>query len=117
MVNSNVNGTKYSSSTTWTGNKYLINCSAYNYQYYDSTQTEPINYSVSKLYFDKPTAGKEIYAETYGLFGEIKPLSNGEMKLEIPKSQIIFHYDTIGNLMNVEMVNPVKNFEIKRSIP
>lgn len=115
MVTSNVNGTKYSSTTKWTGDNYIINCNAYNYQYSDSSKTTPINYSVSKLYFDKPSAGKEIYAETYGLLGEIKPIHGGEMKFEIPKSQIIFHYDKTGNLVNVEMVNPVKNFEIIKS--
>lgn len=115
-VNSSVNGNSYTSNTVWDGRKYKIDCNAYKYSYYDSSRTEAINWSVSKLYFEKPEVCTEVYAETYGRFSEFKKEKNNQFRFEVlnPKSKQIYYYnDTL--LGKVEMINSIKNFEIVRN--
>ncbi|MGE0566510.1 MAG: DUF6134 family protein [Bacteroidia bacterium] len=113
-VSSNVNGNSYASNTIWDGQKYKIDCSAYKYSYSDSSRTEPIYWSVSKLYFEKPDVGAEIYAETYGRFSEFKKGGNNQFQVEVQKSKQIYYYDN-SLLGKVEMINSIKNFEIERN--
>lgn len=116
-VNSSVNGDSYTSNTVWDGRKYKIDCNAYKYSYSDSSRTEPINWSVSKLYFEKPEVDTEVYAETYGKFSEFKKEKNNQFRFEVanPKSKQIYYYND-SLLGKVEMINSIKNFEIvKRS--
>lgn len=113
-VSSNVNGKSYASNTIWDGKKYKINCNAHKYSFADSSRTEPIYWSVSKLYFEKPEEGAEVYAETYGRVSEFKKEKNNQFRIEVQENKQIYYYnDTL--LGKVEMINSIKNFEIERN--
>jgi len=107
-----INGKRYQSKTLWNGNKYLINCSTYKYSYSDSSRTSPIYWSVSKLYFEKPRANSEVFAETYGKINVLTELNPNQFKFEIPKSKQIYKYDKNNSIESVEMINLIKNFEV-----
>lgn len=111
-VNSIVNGNTYASNTLWDGNKYKIDCNAYKYSYSDSSRTMPIYWSVSKLYFEMPNTGDEVYAETYGQFSQFKREKNNQFRLEVQKTKQVYHYNGDSLLGSVEMINPIINFEI-----
>ncbi len=111
-VNSIVNGKSYISSTLWDGRKYKMDCSTYKYSFSDSTRKEPIYWSVSKLYFEKPTEGVEVYAETYGRLSQLQMEKKNKLRFEIPKSKQIYHYNEDGKLRDVEMINTIKNFNV-----
>lgn len=115
-VSSIINGNTYASNTLWDGHKYKIDCNTHNYSYSDSSRTEPIYWSVSKLYFEKPDVDAEVYAETYGKFSEFKKEQHNQFQFEVPnpKSKQIYYYDD-ELLEKVEMVNSIKNFEIVRN--
>lgn len=106
-----VNSNKYSSSTAFKNNKYYINSNAYKYSYADSSRTESIHYSVSKLYFKKPLHLTEVYAETYGVFNKIIETKNQEYHLNVNNSKQGYRYEN-GSLVFIEMINAIKNFEI-----
>lgn len=114
-VNSLVNGKQYYSTTLWDGHCYKINCNTYKYTFTDSSRTESINWSVSKLYFEKPIAGAEVYAETYGKLSQLKLEKNNQLRFEIPKSKQIYYYSEDGELTSVEMINAIKNFNLVKS--
>lgn len=114
-VNSLVNGKQYVSTTKWDGNLYKINCNTYKYAYADSSRSEPINWSVSKLYFEKPKQGTEVFAETYGKISQLQSEGNNQLRFEIPKSRQIYYYSEGGELINVEMINSIKNFNVTKS--
>jgi hypothetical protein len=114
-VNSLVNGKNFISNTVWDGKKYKINCNTYKYTYSDSSRIEPIKWSVSKLYFERPTSGTEVYAETYGRLSALKLERENQFRFEIPKSKQIYYYSKDGYLTEVEMINSVKNFKVTKS--
>ena len=115
-VNSLVNGKSFVSNTLWDGKHYKINCNTYKYTYVDSSRVEPIKWSVSKLYFEKPTVGAEVYAETYGKLSNLKMEKDNQVRFEISKSKQIYYYSEDGDLSDVEMINSIKNFKVTKSI-
>lgn len=113
-VSSIIGKSNYSSDTYWDGKKYIINCNTYKYSYRDSSITNPITWSVSKLYFQKPQFNSYVFAETYGKL--VKLVKNdGVFVLEIPKSKQVYFYNELGLFTRVEMFNAIKNFEISRN--
>lgn len=111
-VNSIVNGKKYNSFTKWNGERYSINCETHKYKFEDSTRTKPINWSVSKLYFNKPQNSTEVFAETYGQTSYLKLNNNGFFLFEIPNSKQLYAYSIENKFDAVEMINPIKNFKV-----
>ena len=111
-VKSNLGGKDYCSRTVWKNDHYDINCYTYKYAYRDSTLTTPIKWSASKLYFEKPVAGDEVYTESYGKLGTLTEVENKSLKMISPKSKQIYTYSKDGKLTGVEVINSVKNFEI-----
>lgn len=114
-VNSLVNGKSFESNTLWDGKHYKINCNTHKYTYVDSSRIEPIKWSVSKLYFEKPAKGDEVYAETYGKLSLLKFEKDNYFLFEIAKSKQVYHYLETGELSEVEMINSIKNFNVKKA--
>ena len=115
IVNSLINGKQYYSTTKWNGSRYMIDCNSHKYKYSDTTRSKPIHFSVSKLYFEKPTHQNEIYAENYGLASLIQSQKNNQFLFEIPNSKQIYYYSTINELDRVEIINSIKNFEVVKT--
>ena len=113
-VSSIVGNSNYTSNTYWDGKKYIINCNTYKYSYYDTSITEPIKWSVSKLYFQRPKADDCVYAETYGKLSKLKTEYNA-LLFEIPKSKQRYYYNAEGLFTKVEMINSIKNFEVVKN--
>lgn len=111
-VSSSINGKLYHSKTQWNKDHYVIDCSTYKYTYKDTTLTKPITWSASKLYFEKPPIGTEVYTESYGKLGSMKELPDKSMKMVSPKSKQIYVYSETSRLLKLEVVNSIKNFEI-----
>lgn len=114
LVKSLVNGKQYSSKTIWNGERYKIDCNTHKYSYSDTSRTEPIKWSVSKLYFDKPKVEDEVFAETYGRISKLSDEGNNEFRFEIPNSKQIYRYSLNSELINVEMINSIKNFNVAK---
>jgi hypothetical protein len=115
-VNSLINGRRYLSKTIWNGKNYVINCVSHKYFYADSARTQPIIFSVSKIYFVKPPENTEVFAETYGKISKIRYIETNKLVFEITNSQQIYNYNNLGSLINVEVVNSLKNFQIDRNV-
>lgn len=114
-VNSTVNDSSYVSSTIWDGHKYKISCNAYQYKYADSSRTAPIYWSVSKLYFEKPLDGTEVYAESYGMFSPLKKEKDNQFRFGISKSKQMYFYNADSLPDKIEVINSIKNFEIVKN--
>ena len=112
VVTSTINGKPYTSKTTWEKDHYKIDCNTHKYAYKDSTLKKPIVWSVSRLYFEKPAPGTEVYAESYGKHGKIIQQADKSLKLVAPESKHIYFYSDENKLLKLEIVNSIKNFEI-----
>lgn len=112
-VTSSLNGVSYQSKTVWCKDHYNINCHTYKYDYVDSTLTKPIHWTASKLYFEIPEAGDEIYTESYGKLGVMTACGNHALKMSSPKSKQTYYYNAgKTKLLKIEVINNIKNFDM-----
>ncbi len=112
-VNSVINGASYSSKTIWVKDHYVIDCHARKYNYSDTTLTKSIKWTAGKLYFEIPEAGVEVYAESYGKLGTLDEVKKNSLKMTTPESKQIYHYNsTYSELLKIEVINSIKNFEM-----
>lgn len=113
VVNSTLNGIPYSSKTTWEKDHYNIDCHTYKYNYKDSTLTRPIHWTASKLYFEIPAAGDEVFTESYGRLGVLTETGKNNLRMTSPKSKQTYYYNAGHNkLLKIEVINSIKNFEM-----
>lgn len=113
VVNSTLNGIPYSSKTIWEKDHYNIDCRTYKYTYKDSTLTKPIHWTASKLYFEIPTAGDEVFTESYGKMGILTENGKNNLKMTSPKSKQTYYYNADhSKLLRIEVINSVKNFDM-----
>ncbi|MCZ8283997.1 MAG: hypothetical protein O9353_00950 [Bacteroidia bacterium] len=113
VVNSTLNGIPYSSKTTWEKDHYNIDCHTYRYNYKDSTLTKPIYWTASKLYFEIPAPGDEVFTESYGKMGTLTETGTSNLRMTSPKSKQTYYYN--GNrskLLRIEVINSIKNFDM-----
>lgn len=112
-VNSCLNGAKYQSKTVWDKDHYNINCHTYKYDYADSTLTKPIHWTASRLYFDIPSAGDEVYTESYGKLGILTETARYALRMTSPKSRQTYYYNAErSKLLRIEVINSIKNFDL-----
>lgn len=112
-VNSSLNGAHYQSKTVWEKDHYIINCHTYKYDYRDSSLTKPIYWTASKLYFEIPAAGDEVFTESYGTLGVLSEGPKNSLRMSSPKSKQTYYYNAERNcLQKIEVVNSIKNFDL-----
>ncbi len=113
MVNSTLNGVPYASKTVWNKDHYTIDCRTYKYTYKDSTLTKPIHWTASKLYFEIPSAGDEVFTESYGKLGMLTETGKNTLKMTSPKSKQTYYYNAEhSKLLRIEVINSIKNFDM-----
>ncbi|MCD6019887.1 MAG: hypothetical protein K0S53_3008 [Bacteroidetes bacterium] len=113
VVTSTINGKPYLSQTLWKKDHYQIDCHARDYNYSDSTLTTPIRWSAGKLYFEIPTKGDAVYAESYGVMGVLEETKKNTLKMTTPESKQIYYYNhDYSELLKIEVINDIKNFEM-----
>lgn len=113
VVTSTINGQSYLSQTIWKKDHYQIDCHARDYNYSDSTLTTPIKWSAGKLYFEIPTKGDAVYAESYGVMGVLEETKKNALKMTTPESKQIYYYDKdYTELLRIEVINNIKNFDM-----
>ena len=113
VVSSTINGQPYLSQTLWKKDHYQIDCHARDYNYTDSTLTDPIRWSAGKLYFEIPKKGDAVYTESYGVMGILEETKKNCLKMTTPESKQIYYYDTdFSKLLKIEVINNIKNFEM-----
>lgn len=112
-VKTTINGLSYISNTLWKKDHYDIDCHARNYNYRDSTLTQPIHWSAGRLYFDIPKKGDGVYTETYGKMGVLEEVKSNGLKMTTPDSKQIYYYNgDYTQLLKIEVINSTKNFEM-----
>jgi hypothetical protein len=113
VVNSTLNGIPYSSKTIWEKDHYNINCHTYKYTYKDSTLTRPIHWTASKLYFEIPAPGDEVFTESYGKMGVLTETGKSSLRMTSPKSKQTYYYAADrSKLLKIEVINSIKNFDM-----
>ena len=113
VVTSTINGQSYLSQTLWKKDHYQIDCHARDYNYSDSTLTTPIRWSAGKLYFEIPNKGDAVYAESYGVMGVLEETKKNALKMTTPESKQIYYYNNDNTeLLRIEVINSIKNFEM-----
>lgn len=113
VVTSTINGKSYASHTLWKKDHYQIDCHARDYNYSDSTLTTPIKWSAGKLYFHIPNKGDAVYAESYGVMGVLKETKKKSLQMTTPESKQIYYYNNdYSELLKIEVINDIKNFEM-----
>lgn len=113
VVTSTINGKQYVSQTLWKKDHYQIDCHARDYNHIDSTLTTPIKWSAGKLYFEIPKKGDAVYTESYGVMGVLEETKENALKMTTPESKQIYHYNhDYSQLLKIEVINDIKNFEM-----
>ena len=112
-VTSTINTQPYTSKTIWKKDHYDIDCHTRKYNYKDTTVTSPIKWSASKLYFETPVPGVQIYTESYGIVGPLIEVKKNTLKMTTPESKQIYYYNSdYSKLLKIEVVNSIKNFDM-----
>lgn len=76
--------------------------------------SQPIHWTVTRLYYEEPVGIQEVYAEYYGSFVPLKPRGPGEYVVASGKNRDIYVYH-LGQLIKIKKENPWKDFEIRRN--
>jgi hypothetical protein len=111
-VDAHTNKGNYSSKTEWQGDRYSITANQYKYQH-QATETAPIDFTISSLYFAEPVGRSRIYAEYFGDYFTFTPTGPGTYKATLDDRQDDYVYEK-GVLTKVVKHNSLKNFIIKR---
>lgn len=102
----------FESTTFWKGDHYTVKVNAYKYKK-DTVIRHPIEYTVAKLFFEKPKKGQKVYADNYGLITYAKR-SDKKDAFTVPVfgNNNMYFYDK-NSLLKAEMYNPIKNYFVK----
>lgn len=113
IVTSKINGQPYLSKTIWKKDHYEIDCHTRKYDFKDTTLTKPIRWSASRLYFEIPKAGVEVYTESYGKLGILEETKKNSLTMTTPESKQIYYYSADRTILQkIEVVNNIKNFDM-----
>ena len=110
-VDARTNQGNFSSRTEWKGDHYDIVADQYKYQY-KATETKPIRYTVTDMFFGEPTSQPRAFAEYFGDFFAVKPGKPGRYQAIRAGREDEYQYQN-GQLMTLIKKNPLKNFIIR----
>ena len=110
-VEAYTNRGNYSSRTEWTGNHYEIVANQYKYTR-KTTETRPIEFTISMLYFSEPIGRQRIYAEYFGDHFTLTNTHRPGYRARLADREDEYVYEK-GQLVQVIKKNALKNFNIR----
>ena len=110
-VDARTNQGNFSSRTEWQGDHYTIVADQYKHRY-RATETKPIRYTVTDMFFGEPTNQPRAFAEYFGDFFVVKPGKPGRYQATRAGREDEYQYKN-GQLVTLIKKNPLKNFIIR----
>ena len=97
--------------TEWKGDHYDVVANQYKYTH-KATITQPIDYSLSDIYFGEPTGRNRIYSEYFGDYFAFTSPGKGDYVARLSDREDEYFYEK-GELVKVIKKNSLKNFIIR----
>ncbi|OWP63156.1 hypothetical protein CDA63_10720 [Hymenobacter amundsenii] len=110
-VDARTNQGNFSSRTEWKNDHYDIVANQYKYKY-KATETKPIRYTVTDMFFGEPTGQNRAFAEYFGDFFVVKPGKPNRYQAIRDGREDEYQYQN-GQLVTLIKKNPLKNFIIR----
>ncbi|WP_254244143.1 DUF6134 family protein [Hymenobacter sp. BRD128] len=111
-VEAHTNQGDFASKAEWKGDHYDIVADQYKH-HYKATETQPIRYAVTNMFFGEPPAGQaRAFAEYFGDYFALTKGQPGTYQAERDGREDEYHY-TNGQLVTIIKKNPLKNFIIR----
>lgn len=111
-VEAHTNQGNFSSRAEWKGNHYDIVADQYKH-HYRATETQPITYAVTNLFFGEPAGQARAYAEYFGDYFEVGREAAARYHARRDGREDEYQY-TNGQLVTIIKKNPLKNFIIRQ---
>ncbi|GAA4362297.1 hypothetical protein GCM10023185_30120 [Hymenobacter saemangeumensis] len=110
-VDAHTNQGDFASRAEWKGKHYDIVARQYKHEY-KATETQPITFAVTNLFFGGPGANAKAYAEYFGDYFTLHPGKNGVCLARRDGREDEYRYAN-GQLVTIIKKNPLKNFVIR----
>ncbi len=110
-VEARTNRGNFSSRTEWKTDHYEIMADQYKYSR-RATETAPIDYAVTNLFFGEPIGQKRAYAEYFGDYFTLSPIAGGTYRARRDGQEDEYHYQN-GQLTTIIKKNSLKNYIIR----
>jgi hypothetical protein len=111
-VEAHTNQGDFASRAEWKGNHYDIMANQYKH-HYKATETQPIRYAVTNLFFGEPPAGQaRAFAEYFGNYFALSQGKAGSWQAVRDGREDEYQYAN-GQLVTIIKKNPLKNFIIR----
>ncbi len=124
-VDAHTNKGDFTTRTEWKGDHYEMLANQYKYTR-RATQTTPIDYTLSNLYFSEPTGHSTVYSEYFGdyftLTEGVRPpagtrsAAKHTYRAQREGRQDEYIYEN-GQLVKIIKINPIKNFVVRLTSP
>jgi hypothetical protein len=111
-VEAHTNQGDFASRTEWKGDHYAIVADQYKH-HYRATETTPIRYAITNMFFAEPPAGQaRAFAEYFGDYFALSRSKAGNWRAVRAGREDEYQYAN-GQLMTIIKKNPLKNFIIR----
>lgn len=111
-VEAHTNQGDFASRTEWKGDHYDIVADQYKH-HYKATETQPIRYAVTNMFFGEPPAGQaRAFAEYFGDYFALSRGKAGSWQAVRDGREDEYQYAN-GQLVTIIKKNPLKNFIIR----
>ncbi|MET4107600.1 DUF6134 family protein [Hymenobacter sp. UYP22] len=111
-VEAHTNQGDFASRTEWKGDHYDIVADQYKH-HYKATETTPIRYAVTNMFFGEPPAGQaRAFAEYFGDYFHLSRPKAGNWRAVRAGREDEYQYAN-GQLVTIIKKNPLKNFVIR----
>ena len=111
-VEAHTNQGNFSSRAEWKGTHYDIVADQYKH-HYRATETKPITYAVTNLFFGEPIGQQRAYAEYFGDYFDVGRNAPARYHARRAGREDEYQY-TNGQLVTIIKKNPLKNFIIRQ---
>jgi hypothetical protein len=110
-VEAHTNQGDFASRAEWKGDHYDIVADQYKH-HYRATETKPISYTVTDMFFRPPTGQKTAYAEYFGDYFTLLRSNGATVQAQRAGREDEYQYAN-GQLVTIIKKNPLKNFIIR----
>lgn len=111
-VDAKTNQGNYASRTEWKGDQYVISAKQYKYDR-QATERNPINFTVTNLYFDEPLQRPNVYAEYFGDYFTLSKTEAGVYRALLGNDHEDEYIYEKGRLVRIIKHNKLKNFIVR----
>ena len=110
-MEAHTNRGNFSTRTEWKGDHYEITADQYKYTR-KATETRPITYILTNVYFGEPIGRSRIYSEYFGDYFTFTPSAKGAYTARLSDREDEYVYEN-GQLAKIIKKNSLKNFIIR----